>query len=73
MLVLSRKADEQILIGDQIRVKVLKVQGNRVKLAVEAPLSVSILRGELEQHVREWSCDAISVEDAGPLDLAEAV
>lgn len=47
MLILSRKAGESIRIGDDIRVTVLGVQGNRVKLGFEAPDSVHIVRGEL--------------------------
>lgn len=49
MLVLSRKAGEQILIGDVV-VKVLEVRGNRVKLGIEAPKGVRILRDELKDR-----------------------
>jgi carbon storage regulator len=48
MLVLSRKAGEKILIGDGITVVVNRVAGGRVTLAIDAPNSVRILRGELE-------------------------
>jgi carbon storage regulator len=47
MLVLSRKPGEKILIGDNVTVTVVAVVGNRVKLALEAPSDVTILRGEL--------------------------
>ncbi len=47
MLVLSRKAGETIHIGEDIRITVATVQGNRVRIAVEAPDQVLILRGEL--------------------------
>ncbi|MCA9177496.1 MAG: carbon storage regulator [Planctomycetales bacterium] len=47
MLVLTRKLQEQIRIGDNVVVTVLRVQGNSVRLGVEAPQEVSILRGEL--------------------------
>lgn len=47
MLVLSRKANETIHIGAHVVVKVHRVAGNRVKLGVEAPDDVEILRGEL--------------------------
>ena len=47
MLVLSRKPSEEILIDGHIIVKVLRVQGNRVYLGVEAPDDVGIRRGEL--------------------------
>lgn len=47
MLVLSRKSDESILIGDAIRVRVLAIRGGRVRLGVEAPAHVAIRRAEL--------------------------
>lgn len=50
MLVLSRKLYEQIKIGDDITVTVTHISGSHVKLAVEAPRSVVILRKELYDH-----------------------
>jgi carbon storage regulator len=47
MLVLNRKIGERILIGDDIVVTVVKVQGKQVRIGIEAPLSVSIRRQEL--------------------------
>jgi carbon storage regulator len=47
MLVLSRKLNESILIGDRIRVTVIGVRGNHVRLGLEAPSDVTILREEI--------------------------
>jgi carbon storage regulator len=47
MLVLNRKIGEQIVIGDDIVVTVVRVQGKQVRIGIEAPLSVSIRRQEL--------------------------
>jgi carbon storage regulator len=47
MLVLSRKPGEKILIGDNITLTVVRLQGNQVRLALDAPDEVRILRGEL--------------------------
>lgn len=47
MLVLSRKVGEEIVIGDNIRVKVVAVQGNKVRLGFEAPNEVVIRREEI--------------------------
>lgn len=44
MLVLSRKEGESILIADNIKITISEVRGSRVKLAIEAPLDVKILR-----------------------------
>jgi len=47
MLVLTRKTDEFVRIGDNILVRVLGVKGRVVRLGIEAPADISILRGEL--------------------------
>lgn len=47
MLVLSRKQDQTVLIGDNIKVTVLKVQGKSIRIGIEAPKDIRILRGEL--------------------------
>lgn len=54
MLVLSRKAGEQILIGDDITIEVRRVSGNRVAIAVQAPREKRILRGELKEAATEF-------------------
>jgi carbon storage regulator len=47
MLVLSRKPSQQILIGSDIRITVVKIERNQVRLGIQAPAGVSILREEL--------------------------
>lgn len=47
MLVLSRKLNETICVGPDITIKVIRVNGGRVRLAIEAPDNVRIQRGEL--------------------------
>ena len=48
MLVLSRKAGEAIRIGDSVVVKVVRIHGNRIKLAIDAPKDIPVHRGERE-------------------------
>ena len=48
MLVLSRKVDESIIIGDNIEVKILGVQNNRVKIGIFAPKEVRVDRKEVK-------------------------
>jgi carbon storage regulator len=50
MLVLSRRETERIKLGDSIVVTVVKVGGDRVRLGIEAPADVLVLRGELESR-----------------------
>ena len=47
MLILQRKAGESLVIGDDITVRVISVDGTRVRLAISAPEDVPILRSEL--------------------------
>ena len=44
MLVLSRKSSQQIMIGSEMSITVVKIEGNRVRLGVQAPSNVTILR-----------------------------
>ena len=50
MLVLSRKVNEQIVIGNNIRMTVISIRGNQVRLGFEAPQSVPIFRDELRHQ-----------------------
>lgn len=50
MLVLSRRERERIKLGDSIVVTVVRVAGDKVRLGIEAPADVLVLRGELEPH-----------------------
>jgi carbon storage regulator len=48
MLVLSRKSSQQIMIGSDISITVVKIEGNQVRLGIQAPAPVTILRAELD-------------------------
>lgn len=47
MLILSRRVDESLLIGDEIEIVVLEVRGGQVRLGVQAPAAIKVLRDEL--------------------------
>ncbi|RUM65642.1 MAG: carbon storage regulator [Sulfurimonas sp.] len=51
MLVLTRKADDAIVIGDSITITVVSVEGGVVKLGIDAPKEVNIIRSELLKEV----------------------
>jgi carbon storage regulator len=53
MLVISRKINESITIGDKIVVTILAVEGDRVKIGIDAPRDVVILRQEIFQAVQD--------------------
>lgn len=62
MLVLSRKENETIQIGDNIEIRILEVKGDTVRIGIEAPKSIEILRGELVQSISETNTEAITVD-----------
>ena len=53
MLVLSRKERERIKLGDSIIITVVRVSGDKVRLGIEAPADMLVLRDELEPHVEK--------------------
>jgi carbon storage regulator CsrA len=65
MLVLTRKLQEKIQIGDNITITILRTKGKSVRLGIEAPLEVPVVRGEL-------SFDNDGKETASRGELAEA-
>lgn len=53
MLVLTRKAKETLIIDNHIKVTVVAIEGDRVKLAIDAPKNVPILRQEVFEAIKE--------------------
>jgi len=63
MLVLSRKVGEKLVIDGNITVEVVKVQGNRITIGIQAPSDVKVLRGELKQPQARAQIVELVVED----------
>jgi carbon storage regulator len=59
MLALSRKANESIVIGNDIEITVLEVKGDQVKIGISAPKSVPIYRKEIYLQIKEANKEAI--------------
>jgi len=62
MLVLSRKRNEQIVIGDKIVITVVDIRGDKVRLGVEAPGEVPVHRHEVYEALRRQA-DAAEVRE----------
>jgi carbon storage regulator CsrA len=72
MLVLTRKLQQQIKIGDGIVVTILRVKGNTVRVGVQAPRDVRVIRGELPKSGEEPLADEGHAEIACELMLPSA-
>lgn len=55
MLVLSRRQNESLRIGESVEIKVLKIKGSTVRLGITAPRSTKVLRVEIEDRLRKCS------------------
>ena len=70
MLVLSRKPNESIMIGNDIEVKIVEVKGDYVKLGITAPKCIPVHRKEIYEAIQRENIEAIqtSVTDLSQLD-----
>ena len=70
MLILQRKAGQSLRIGDNITVTVVAVENNRVRIAIDAPTDISILRSELIEAIAANQEAAVVQETAASELLA---
>jgi carbon storage regulator len=67
VLVLTRKSNQSIMIGDNIEVSVLAVMGEKVRIGIEAPRSIPVFRREVYVEIQEEGDDA---DDRPDIDRA---
>lgn len=67
MLVLTRKMGESIMIGDEIELKIISIEGDQVKLGIDAPRSVKVYRSEIYKSIQEENKAALN----STIDLLE--
>ncbi|MCA9472069.1 MAG: carbon storage regulator CsrA [Nitrospirales bacterium] len=61
MLILTRKKDEAIRIGENIRIVLVQVKGGQVRIGIECPSDMRVLREELYEAVRQENMNALSI------------
>ncbi|MFA7418990.1 MAG: carbon storage regulator CsrA [Melioribacteraceae bacterium] len=69
MLVLTRKINEEIKIGSDIVIKIISTSDNQVKIGIDAPKSIQILRGEVYEKIKESTLQAAKVSAQPTVDL----
>ncbi len=67
MLVLTRKTDESIMIGDDIEVKILDIKENQVKIGISAPREVVVHRREVYLAIKAENAEAATAPEADAL------
>lgn len=71
MLVLSRKVNQSIMIGDNVRIVVVAVDRDQVKLGIEAPRDISVHRSEIYEEIQRANQSAAAAVAAHPEPTSE--
>ncbi len=69
MLILTRKKDEAIRLGEDIRIVLVQVKGGQVRIGIECPPEMRVLREELYEAVRQENLNALSADPQQALTL----
>lgn len=73
MLVLTRKENEKIKIGEEVFVTVLSVEGNNVKIGIDAPREITILRMEVFEQIQKENIESAQKELGDIADAAALI
>jgi len=73
MLVLARKLDESIVLGNDITIRVISIDKGVVKLGIDAPKNISIMRSELLEDVKDANIAASKDDDVSTVSLLSSL
>jgi len=73
MLVLTRKKGQALMIGDKIEITLLEIQGDQVRIGINAPRDVTVLRKELYLDISEENKKALQTENCSLDDLTQII
>lgn len=68
MLVITRKPGQRVLIGENIEIQIVDVQGDQVRIGIDAPKDISIVRKELLDEVKEVNREAVVAQPSISLE-----
>ena len=71
MLILTRKIGEGIILGDDIRISVLEIRGKQIRIGIEAPSDIVVLREEIYKRIQEENLQAAGVRDVDLKEIAK--
>ena len=71
MLVLTRKKDQAIVVGDDIEISILEIQGDQVRIGINAPKNIAIHRKEVYLEIQDENRKAAESKTISPAALSE--
>jgi carbon storage regulator len=71
LLILTRKSGEGLFIGDNIRITILEIRGKQIRLGIEAPPNVVVLREEIYRRIQEENLQASGTRDVDVKEIAQ--
>jgi len=73
MLALTRKVGERIVIGDNVVITIVNIQGENIRVAIDAPKDIKIYRGELYDSIVQENKQAAVLSQVGKLDMLKDI